>query len=73
MLLCASAYGIMPEPIYYYWGRPLWDNVMPLLEDSDLEDVPSLLRNGNEALAPWTAQQHFLFKLGCSSLIFCEK
>jgi len=46
---------------------------MPLLEDSDLEDVPNLLRNGNEALAPWTAQQHFLFKLGCSSLIFCEK
>ena len=36
---------------------------MPFQEDSGLEDVPSLLRNGNVAITPWTAQQHFfLFK-----------
>ena len=63
LLLCASANGSTPEPIYYNWGRPLWANVMPFQEDSGLEDVPSLLRNGNVAITPWTAQQHFfLFK-----------
>ena len=55
-LLCSTANGSSPEPMYYKWGRPLRANVMPFQEDSGLEDVPNLLSNGNVALTPWTAQ-----------------
>ena len=42
-LLCATTNGSTPEPIDYYWGRPLRANVMPFQEDRGAEDVPNLL------------------------------
>ena len=53
----------MPGPIDYYWGRPLWADVMPFQEDRGLQDVPNLLSKRNRGSRSMDGTAAFLFLL----------